>query len=372
MTTGYRESGIVGSDFHSYKSWIGDDGKYHPGTKIIKVNNYAMEAATLYKMKGTIKDGLPWIPPEYWTCGAVPGSYWDCSVTESSGWTSNDTLSLLGKLASKTKGHKFQLGTFLATGHQATSQAVSSITAIGSAMVSLKRLQFAKAFRALGYSPGQRAAKRIKGKAKQGDISGAWLAMQYGWLPTLSDIHEAWKAYEVHTASERKVTIIAKKQKIKDYEASVSPSLYSCHGDVIERRRIAYTMTEYLPVARSLGLTDPLSVLWEIVPWSFVIDWFLPIGSYLEALNVIPSLKGSFVSTTYTTFKNAKDHDIDPRYSACKPGRSIFRKVNFTRTQGDSLSVPLPSFVPLPDAMSPLRIYNAVALAHQQLLRFKR
>lgn len=33
------------------------------------------------------------------------------------------------------------------------------------------------------------------------------------------------------------------------------------------------------------GLLNPLEVIWELVPFSFVADWFLPIGDYLSALD---------------------------------------------------------------------------------------
>jgi hypothetical protein len=34
-----------------------------------------------------------------------------------------------------------------------------------------------------------------------------------------------------------------------------------------------------------LGLLNPAEVIWELVPFSFVADWFLPIGDYLSALD---------------------------------------------------------------------------------------
>jgi hypothetical protein len=33
-----------------------------------------------------------------------------------------------------------------------------------------------------------------------------------------------------------------------------------------------------------LGLTNPLNVAWELVPFSFVVDWFIPIGSFFDGL----------------------------------------------------------------------------------------
>jgi hypothetical protein len=35
----------------------------------------------------------------------------------------------------------------------------------------------------------------------------------------------------------------------------------------------------------ALGFTNPLVVAWEVVPWSFVVDWFIPVGRYLEQLS---------------------------------------------------------------------------------------
>jgi hypothetical protein len=39
-----------------------------------------------------------------------------------------------------------------------------------------------------------------------------------------------------------------------------------------------------LATAQAVGLTNPALVAWELVPYSFVIDWFLPIGNWLTAI----------------------------------------------------------------------------------------
>jgi len=33
-----------------------------------------------------------------------------------------------------------------------------------------------------------------------------------------------------------------------------------------------------------MGLINPAEVAWELTPWSFVVDWFIPVGNFLEAL----------------------------------------------------------------------------------------
>lgn len=36
---------------------------------------------------------------------------------------------------------------------------------------------------------------------------------------------------------------------------------------------------------QQLGITNPVNLAWELVPYSFVIDWFVPIGDYLASLD---------------------------------------------------------------------------------------
>jgi len=33
------------------------------------------------------------------------------------------------------------------------------------------------------------------------------------------------------------------------------------------------------------GFTNPINLAWEVLPYSFVVDWFIPIGPYLESLS---------------------------------------------------------------------------------------
>ena len=44
-------------------------------------------------------------------------------------------------------------------------------------------------------------------------------------------------------------------------------------------------LSETAEFIANTGLLNPLSVAWELVPYSFVADWFLPVGSYLNNLD---------------------------------------------------------------------------------------
>jgi len=55
-------------------------------------------------------------------------------------------------------------------------------------------------------------------------------------------------------------------------------------------------------VLNQLGVINPAEVLWEITPWSFVIDWFLPIGRFIAALSADRGLEFR-TGTTSTSIK---------------------------------------------------------------------
>lgn len=57
----------------------------------------------------------------------------------------------------------------------------------------------------------------------------------------------------------------------------------------------------FLQAVTNVGLTNPLEVAWELVPFSFVLDWALPIGEWLSVLDA--DLGWRFRSGSCTHFR---------------------------------------------------------------------
>lgn len=349
MTTRSYTKGTATTELQESGSAIGADGKYETfqGKQRLKWNNYETTKWSVRRTKG--------VSPVY-------GDIWRASICfpGSSFPTANDLLTLQSRLSEKVKGHNFNLAVSAAQGKQTVDMVRNAVFSIGGAITDLKKGKFASAARRFGVA--QRPSK-----LSEKDISGRWLELQYGWLPLISDVYEAAKAYESLTSDARVNTVTESIQKQWRGNASCEPVNYSCYGNVQENARYIYEMTETLSVPRSLGLTDPLSVAWELIPYSFVVDWFVPIGDYLANLNVIPKLQGRFLLVHTRRFSgssieiNAKPYKYTVRpTSSCK---YIYMK----RTVSASLTVPKPVFNSIPDAMSPSRIYNAIALVTQRL-----
>jgi len=134
------------------------------------------------------------------------------------------------------------------------------------------------------------------------DVGGAWLEMQYGWKPLLQDLHDVYhvinKTTEVGTVV-RGVGYGKRSAKgsfrqgsiIMDWEAKSSARTVLLSKVTNSR---AYLL-------QSLGLINPASIAWELVPYSFVIDWFMPIGATLEAMTATVGLEdlGGWTSTQF-------------------------------------------------------------------------
>lgn len=347
MTSRYNAFGNATSPLQGLSYSNGVDGKYE------FVNGFI-------RPKWNSFDAIYWRSQRTPGKSPVYGTVWsNCTSFPSSIMSANDELTLQSRLSEAVKGHQFNLAVSAAQGKQTVDMVVNAVTSIGGAISDLKKGRFESAARRFGVN--QRPSTLSKK-----DVSGRWLELQYGWLPLISDVHEAANAYAALTGKPRTERVSVSLTRKAQRDSSSSPSAYSCKGTVEERWRILYEMSESLSTPRSLGLTDPASVVWELIPYSFVIDWFLPIGSYLENLNTIPQLQGRFLTIKTRRFQgSAMNFDSFYQFSV-KPTEYV-DYFNMSRRMSTSLVVPKPEFESLTEAMSPKRIYNAIALAVQRM-----
>lgn len=161
--------------------------------------------------------------------------------------------------------------------------------------VSLKKGNLSGAVRALTTGrTGTRQSPRKSRPSIAKDLAENWLELQYGWKPLLKDIEGSMNALgAMHLADQyvRRVTASAKARSSSS--ATFTSVLWSAksgthqlvqdtHCKITIRYKIADEMTAFLA---QTGFTNPVNLAWEILPFSFVLDWFLPIGPYLETLS---------------------------------------------------------------------------------------
>lgn len=62
----------------------------------------------------------------------------------------------------------------------------------------------------------------------------------------------------------------------------------SCNGTI--EYSVASNIVNF---AANTGIINPLAVAWEVIPYSFVVDWFLPVGNFLNSLDFDTGLEFS-------------------------------------------------------------------------------
>lgn len=154
----------------------------------------------------------------------------------------------------------------------------------------------------------------------RGSVSGAggtWLAVQYGIKPLMSSIY----GLAMHTANHYNNEFAFSKAKGKsrssrvDNNASFQWPDYTYtnrwEGNTTSRCEMGIVMripdNSLTNVARLTSL-NPVSMAWELMPWSFVVDWFFNVGGYLRDLETALAYSSYFVrgyrtDTTLTEYE---------------------------------------------------------------------
>lgn len=142
-------------------------------------------------------------------------------------------------------------------------------------------------------------------KSGSKEVSSRWLELQYGWLPLLGDISSTVdKVKKYSTATWKPLCVVRTLEEVIDEELIVPTpgyvNIWRTRGTHSVRVQLWYNVTDpKLHLLANLGLINPLSVGWELVPFSFLVDWFLPVGTTLEAWTA--TLGCNFLSGTLTT-----------------------------------------------------------------------
>lgn len=162
---------------------------------------------------------------------------------------------------------------------------------------------------------------RKKGIRKLDGSFNNFLEYEYGWKPLLSDCYGAVKDLNDREKQPYRTRVTVKSGGTTRETQEISGTDAVC-GDYVH-----YTMridTEHRCMVRldyvrndapwaslsQLGILNPLTLAWELLPWSFVADWFVPIGAYLDILDA--DFGWSLLGGTCSMKTTSKTHFYNP------------------------------------------------------------
>ncbi len=139
-------------------------------------------------------------------------------------------------------------------------------------------------------------------------LASRWLEYSYGWTPLM---------FEVHGLSE----LIYNRIKSEYIHGNVKSTYryrnnYSSGNDLIRENLVVFRKNDYRYKVSSVGLktlaesgiTNPSLVLWELVPYSFVVDWFVGVGDYLSSLDAMVGV------TDFRQIRHARQVSIQEQF----------------------------------------------------------
>jgi hypothetical protein len=261
-----------------------------------------------YVQLGDYGSYLSW---KYRTGNANTSGHEDSYTADSLAFAAQDRQ-LNNKILSNIKNQKVNLAQAVGERHQVIRMVGDTAIKIAGALSALKKGNIGAAARSLGCAPPGRYARQRANGTRPGKFSGAdfvtrsWLELQYGWKPLLQDIYGLAETMATRgpRANIQRVTASVTKKFNQQNAGFYSPdrkATWTSNHDVTRTRRKTVFFTanaETKPLAE-LGLTNPAMVAWELMPWSFVIDWFLPVGNWISSWDA--TLGASFVQGSNST-----------------------------------------------------------------------
>lgn len=263
--------------------------------------------------------------------------------------------SFIGKMRAETA----QLGALYGERKQAMSMIQTRLNGLVTGLRMVRRGDV----KGLKRAWGKHAGIRRRSKATGDNI----LETCFGWGPLISDIAGAVEvlAKGVPPVYVKKRFTQRELQSTTSYLGAVDRHYRvqdSCSYQIQATIRVDNPNTN---LAQSLGLVNLGSVLWELTPWSFVVDYFANVNTFIGSFSDFVGLEVLASSHTLFTITDSVVHDTwnvpDPGYSALFfTGQYVYMQ----RTVG--IETPTLALRP-PWRLSPFRALTSIGLLLQQI-----
>lgn len=262
------------------------------------------------------------------------------------GMPSNLVNRVTTEVLNKVSDMKVNIGTALAESGKTLSQLTRIALKIWAVLRKIRHGDFRGAAALLG----MRGYQWRNAKYQSHRWSDMWLQIQYGLLPLLLDAFGIQEALKRGLREKDHIFHASRtiSEEINPIEFSGDPSEYlsmvvgGSAGRLYQRKYFFQIFSSELDLFNNLGLTNPLAIAWEVVPFSFVVDWFLPIGNFLSALTApigVTFLAGYELRIQYADLLFQKSSGSCPGTEG-KERRTTIKQFAMQRTKVHSLALP--------------------------------
>lgn len=118
-----------------------------------------------------------------------------------------------------------------------------------------------------------------------GDVPNAYLAFKFGVEPVMQDAYGLMEILKAGAApyEERIKATHRALRAFSQTRGNFQWSVEEYHAVVVKTGATFSVENANIWQLNQLGLINPVSVAWEVVPLSFILNWFYPIGQFLSS-----------------------------------------------------------------------------------------
>lgn len=187
------------------------------------------------------------------------------------------------RLREKVINAEAALGAFLAEIGEAARMILQRVLSLIRSFKAAKKGQWKRAFTELtGVTDSRQWTRRRAARNATKTAADWWLELWFGWLPSLGDIYNAAEVMCSEMGLGRQYGTATSRQSkiVKHSDGATSATTASI------RHKVGGVFAVSNPnklLLNQLGLANPIGTLWEVIPFSFMLDWVFKIGDFINS-----------------------------------------------------------------------------------------
>lgn len=141
-------------------------------------------------------------------------------------------------------------------------------------------------------------------------LADLYLWWKYSYNTTLGDLESYYKVFQ---------EIQAHHNDCKQQTISLT---YNQDGGILRYNVLMDSFIE--PIWNTYGFNINLANTWDALPFSFVLDWFVNIGSTLESIDNVSRIQNLNYSGVYRSFSRKAQHQVDNSFILSNLTQSVY------------------------------------------------
>ncbi len=192
-------------------------------------------------------------------------------------------------------------------------------------------------------------------------VSSAQLLVNFGIKPTVQDLFTLFGALQQKVNGEPVFRLVTR--STDSFSENTGTGAFDLHGHGELSERAIFYVKMHTSNLGTIDLGNPAEWAWELIPFSFVVDWAIPVGDYITDLH---ALAGFSVLGGTVTSKVNYNGAVTPKSSYYYNEVIETGTVNYKSHQRRVYqSIPLPDLPRFDMTRSLGALRNAIALLHQ-------